>query len=111
MVNQKYLNTAFINLNLRVLIPSFDFIKEDTNSKEAISIGDYPFASSEWVGGQQGAVSKSSLDKFHYSRILYFLWFSSFFSDGIRKIIEKILLVRQPLFYLLPVVYQPMLSG
>jgi hypothetical protein len=54
MVNQKYLKSAFVNLNLRDFIPSSDFIKEDTNSKEAISIGDNPFALSEWVGGQQG---------------------------------------------------------
>jgi hypothetical protein len=49
------------------------------------------------------AVSKGSLDTFHYSRTFYSVWFSSlpaasrFFSDEFRKIIEKTLPVKQPL--------------
>jgi hypothetical protein len=54
MVNQKYLKSAFVNLNHSVLIPSSDFTKEDTNRKGVIYLGDNLFALSDWVGGQQG---------------------------------------------------------
>jgi len=48
MVNQKYLKKFFVNKNPGGSIPSNNL------TKEAISIGDSPFAFGEWVGGQQG---------------------------------------------------------
>jgi hypothetical protein len=41
------------------------------------------------AGKIKEAVSKGSLDTLYYSRTFYSVWFSSFFYDEIRKIIEK----------------------
>jgi hypothetical protein len=48
MVNQEYLNKSLLNENHE------DSIHSNNLTKEAISIGDKPFALSRWLGGQQG---------------------------------------------------------